>query len=213
MALMIASVAVIALVVFLLWRYTSVARGARSRDKALLARLDPLAERFQNEEPVTPEEIQILAACPELHTMLYMMLSHYQRLDLFPSAYLSNEAQAEAVLVYWMLHPNELQAAPATIQLEEKLQRELEGKQGDFYVFRYKLPVGHWAGPEWHLGLAGPFFPEDLPYQGVAGCFSRAGDVPGPVAPAELVDWYINMFRRNGVAEPEVAVGPPSSSL
>jgi hypothetical protein len=199
-ALTIVIAGIIALAAFVIWRYTSLARGAQARDKALVTRLDPLAQRLENKAPVSPEEVRDVARSPELRPMLYMMLDHYQHLDLFPSQYLSEEAQAESVLIYWMLHPNELQAAPAGIQLEAKLQREFIGKQGDFYVFRFRMPSGHWAGPEWQLGLAGPFFPDDRPYQGVAGGFSRAGDVLGKVSPTELVDWYISMLKGKGVA-------------
>ena len=189
-------VVVVLLAAFVVWRYTSVGRGARARDRVLLERLDPVAQRLESGAAVAPDELEELAASPELRPMLYHMLSHYQRLELFPAQYLSLEAQAEAVLVYWMLHPNELQRAPEAIELMEKLPREFAGKQGSFYVFRYRMPAGHWSGPEWQLGLAGPFFPGEGPHQSVAGGFSRAGDVVGKVSPAELVDWYVGMLEQ-----------------
>jgi hypothetical protein len=199
MALKIALTVVVVVIAFVVWRYMSVARGAQARDKALVARLDPLAQRFENKANVSPEEIQVLARSPELRPLLYMMLKHYQHLELFPIEYLSEQLQAESVLSYWMLHPNELQDAPAVIQLEAKLQREFMGKLGDFYVFRYRMPEGHWSGTEWQLGLAGPFFPNERPYEGVAAGFSRAGDLVDKVSPAELVDWYINMCKKKGL--------------
>jgi hypothetical protein len=181
---------------FVFWRYTSVRRGAEKRDALLLTRLDPIAAKFERKERVTPDEINALAKVPELRNMLYTLLSHYQRTDLFSTEYLSHQAEAEAALVHWMLHPNELQAAPSAIELVEVVQREAKGRQGEFFVFRYKMPNGHWAGPDWMLGLAGPLYADDKPYENIVGSFSRAGDVAGNVAPAELVDWYVGMMTK-----------------
>jgi hypothetical protein len=58
------------------------------------------------------------------------------------------------------------------------------------------MPAGHWSSTEWQLGLAGPFFPGEQPYQSVAGGFSRAGDTLEKVTPGELVDWYVDMMRK-----------------
>jgi hypothetical protein len=196
MILTILAVVVIALVAFVVWRYTSVSRGANARDRALLQRLDPLAARFESTDKVTAEEVEKFGASPELRPMLYAMLTHYQVTELFPPAYLSQQAQAESTLVYWMLHPNELQAAPASIELLEKVERQFAGRAATFYVFQYRMPEGHWAGTQWSLGLAGPFTADDKPYQAAAGGFSRGEDKPGKVAPAELVDWYIGILNR-----------------
>ena len=196
MILKIAAAVAIALVAFVAWRYTSVSRGANARDEALLKRLDSLAARFESKAKVTAEEVAEFASSPELRPMLYAMLTHYQATDLLPPAHLSQEAQAESTLVYWMLHPNELQAAPASIELLEKVDRQSAGRAATFYVFRYRMPEGHWAGTEWILGLAGPFAADDKPYQAAAGGFSRAGDAAGKVTPAELVDWYVGVLER-----------------
>jgi hypothetical protein len=196
MILKIAIALVVVVVAFVAWRYTSVARGANARDQILLARLDPLAQRFQAKAAVSAEDVRLVANAPELRPMLYAMLSHYAATDLFPAQFLSPEAQAESTLVYWMLHPNELQAAPSAIELVEKLNRQVHGHDGTFYVFRYKMLEGHWAGADWMLGLAGPFAADDKPYQSRAGGFSRAGDIAGKVNPAELVDWYVGMVGK-----------------
>ena len=63
----------------------------------------------------------------------------------------------------------------------------------DSYVLSIAMPEGHWAGRDWQLGVAGPFFQESLPYDGEAGAFARAGDREGEVEPGELIDWYIKM--------------------
>jgi len=193
--LQIVAVVVVALIAFVAWRYTSVARGAKARDEALLKRLDPLAARFEAKSAVTADEVAALAASPELRHMLHAMLTHFEATHLLPADFLSREAQAEATLVHWMMHPNELQAAPSAIELVEKVNRQVSGRDVDFYVFRYRMPEGHWAGKEWLLGLAGPFVADDPPYESAAGGFSRAGDVVGKVTPAQLVDWYVDVSK------------------
>lgn len=185
-----------ALAIFVLWRYTSVARGAKSRDEALFRQLDPLAGKLEQKAPVSAADIQSVARVPQLRPMLHAMLGHYGRLDLFPSEYLSTQAQAESALAYWMLHPNELQAPPARIEPLETLRRVVRGKEGEFFVFRYRMAQGHWAGAGWILGLAGPFYPDEKAYGSVAGGFSRANDAAGKVSPTELVDWYVGVLKR-----------------
>ena len=185
------------IVAFIWWRYTSVARGARQRDAKLLAVLDPIAEKLSKKEPVTAEEIAALSSQPQYRPMLYSMLKHFERLELFPAEALSIEAQGAGVLAYWMMHPNELQDAPCEIELVEEIDRDLRGERGKFLVFRYRMPPGHWeekAG--WMLGLAGPFLHNDVPYSGVASAFSRCGDKDGKVKPQELIDWYIGIVTR-----------------
>src|SRR5262245_52009872 len=73
----------ILIVAFVWWRYTSVARGARQRDEKLLAVLDPIGQRLSKKEPVTAEEITNLSRRPQYRPVLYQMLKHFERLDLF----------------------------------------------------------------------------------------------------------------------------------
>lgn len=129
--------------------------------------------------------------------MVYQLLKHFERLDLFPSKDLTIPAQGEGILAYWLMHPNELQDAPSEIELVEEVNRDIQGEHGKFLVFRYRMPAGHWAAKDgWNLGLAEPFLERDVPYSGVAGGFSRCGDRFGEVNPPELIDWYIGMVTR-----------------
>ena len=70
------------------------------------------------------------------------------------------------------------------------------GRQAEFLVFRYRMPEGHWAGRDWILGLAGPFFEDDTPYSGVASGFSMCDDTEGKVTPNDIVENYVTMFER-----------------
>jgi hypothetical protein len=190
-----------ALVLFVVWRYTSVARGARKRDEALLRILDPLGARLEAKQQIAQSEIAGLARNPALRQMLYTMLSHYQRLDLFPPELLEKEKQAEAVLAYWLEHPNELKAAPEAIEHVKTVQHAYGSKVAEFFVFKYRMPQGHWAGTDWLVGLAGPFLPDEKPFESVAGGFSRAGDVFGKTDVDELVKWYAGMHARRFVRD------------
>ncbi|HUQ72627.1 MAG TPA: hypothetical protein VM165_24070 [Planctomycetaceae bacterium] len=179
---------------FIGWRYTSVARGRRQRDEKLLRILDPIGYRLSKKEKVTADEIATLSRQPKFRPMLYRMLEHFERLDLFPSEHLSISAQGAGILSYWMMHPNELQDAPESIELVEEVKRRIRGGRASFLVFRYRMIPGHWAEKDgWLLGLAGPFFDDDLPYSGIASGFSRCGDKYGVVKPSELIDWYIGI--------------------
>jgi hypothetical protein len=187
---------VVLLVAFVWWRYTSVARGAAQRDARIFAELDPLGNKLLAKQPVTPGEVAALARKPHLRQALHALLEHVQRLDLFPPEHLAVQAEAEANLARWMMHPNELQDPPEAIELVETVRRTLEGREGRFLVFRYRMPKGHWAGEGWLLGFSGPHFADIAPYDALTGAFSRCSDKHGEIQPAEIVDWYIDLVER-----------------
>ena len=188
------------LVAFVVWRWTSVARGMRQRDEKLLARLDPVARRIELGQAVSAQEMDALAGRPEMRFMLFAMLREMKRPELLPANYSSSVAQGESALAYWMMHPNELQDAPDAIELVETITRPIDGQESDFHVYRYKMSAGHWAAKDgWTLGLAGPMKRDEEPYSALPGAFSRVGDIYGKVKPSELVDWYIGMLRQKDV--------------
>ena len=155
---------------FIVWRWTSVGRGMRLRDERLLVRLDPVAKRIQDGEVVSPEEIERMAARPEIRFMLFAMLRELKRPELIPDNYSSSVAQGESALAYWMMHPNELQDAPEEIGLVETVKRPIRGEEAEFHVYRFKMPAGHWAAKDgWLLGLAGPIKQGVEPYSETLG--------------------------------------------
>ena len=188
------------LVVFIVWRWTSVARGASQRDEKLLQRLDPIGKKIDAGEIVSLHEIATLAAKPEIRFMLFGVLRHMKKAELLPTGYSSSVAQGESALAYWMMHPNELQDAPETIEFVETVKRSAGGRDADFHIYRFKMPAGHWAAKDgWILGLAGPMPVNVEPYSEMPGAFSRSGDIDGKVKPVELVDWYVEMLRQKGI--------------
>jgi hypothetical protein len=180
---------------WLWWRWTSVGRGARKRDEALLRELDPVFGRFDSGTPVSVSDIEPLAAKSHLRSMVHAALQHMGKGDLFPPQYLTRVADAEATLARWLMHPNELQAAPEAIEYLQSVPSDAWGRPGEFLVFRYRMPADHWA-PGWLLGLAGPYFAGDEPYCSHAGAFSRAGDRDGETNIPELVSWYAGMMQK-----------------
>lgn len=192
--------AIVLVLAFIVWRWTSVGRGMRQRDGKLLVRLDPIGKKIEAGQSVSSQEIEAIAARPEIRFMLFAMLRSMKRPELLPDKYSSSVSQGESALAYWMMHPNELQDAPEVIELVETLRRPVGGQQAEFHVFRYKMPAGHWAAKDgWILGLAGPMDIGLEPYSEMPGAFSRAGDVDGQVKPSELVDWYVGMLRQKGM--------------
>lgn len=193
------AVPVVLVIVWIVWRWTSVGRGARQRNKRLLDILDPLGRKFDAGEVVTKEEVATLAARPELRHMLFAVLRGMEKTELLPDTFRSPVDQAASSLAYWMMHPNELQDPPERIELLKTVPRDFQGTQQEFHVFRYRMPAGHWAGGEWLLGFAIAPKADEEPYDGVTSAFSRAGDIEGKVEPEDIVDWYINMLRQKGL--------------
>lgn len=188
---------------FIWWRSTSIRRGALARDERILTVLDPIGKALQAGEDVSAEEVEKLAARPELRVLLRTLLQQFDRLSLFPPRFDTVEAQGEGLLAYWMQHPNELDAAPVEMAHEATVSRTVDGQPAAFHVYRYRMPPKHWAGQQWLFGLAGPFVEGEEPYSGRAGAFSRAGDkhvatvgdAVTSVTPEALVDRYLELVN------------------
>ncbi len=182
---------VVVLVALVLWRVASVGRGARQRDARILRELEAVEAGLRSGGEVRATDVVALAGRPYLRRHLFGMLREHNRADLFPKEHLSRRSQAEAALVHWMMHPNELQDPPAEIQHLVTLARDVGGRKAEFEIFRYKMPAGHWAGSEWILGLAGPFFAGDGPYEGPATGWSVASDIEGRATPESVLNGYL----------------------
>jgi hypothetical protein len=193
---------------WVLWRYTSVARGARWRDRQIVPLLDPLAAKLERGEAVSPQDVAQVAALPQTRLMLWYLLEQFDAGNLFPADLRSRPSQAIAQLAYWMLHPNEFGAVAEQWEVVEVVPMSIGGSDTEFLVIKFRMPEGHWAEQEWLLGVAGPYFPDDPPYAG-AGAFSRAGDKAETTSPRELVDWFARLTVGKG-ALPSAAAGDRS---
>lgn len=184
-------------VAFVAWRWTSVARGARKRDAQILPLLAPIVALLEQGQTVPAAAVEAVAVRPYARPLLYEMLAHYKRLDLFPAKYLSRECHAEGMLMYWMAHPNELQAYPEALELVETVPYAWAGGSADFLIYKYLMPHGHWARDNgWLLGVVGPYTDADA-YASLASAFPRVGDRAGETTPSELVAWYAKLIERS----------------
>src|SRR6188508_967974 len=105
--------------------------------------LTPLILRVRAREDVAESEILQVAGNPAVRQALFVALATCQRLDLFPSAYLTYEKGAESSMVTWLEFPTELGVAPDQIEFLEEI---ILHDQGDmhYYAFRYRMLKQHW---------------------------------------------------------------------
>lgn len=184
------------IVLFIIWRWTSVARGARQRDERILKLLDPIGKKLAVGEFVTPNEVLELAKRPEVRFMLFSALKQMKRTELIPSDFSSPIKQAESALVYWLMHPNEFQDPPESIEYIQEVILPLNGNNAKFHIFRFRMATGHCAAKQgWLLGLVGPMDEKQEPYSFLPGAFSRI-DIEGSITPLELVQWYVDMLKQ-----------------
>jgi hypothetical protein len=172
-----ASVVVLLMIVgaFVIWRLWATYAGGRDAYLALTTRIAPVEERLQAKQDPEPADLERFARDPATRKVLYDALDHHGRLSLFPPAYLTPEAMAEADLVLWLAHPNELAATPDEIQLMKVVPPPGEAyARKRYFVFRYRTKPPHWAAQDgWLAGVAGPY-PEEGPFPPeAAGTFSR----------------------------------------
>jgi hypothetical protein len=195
-------IVVAAAVTFIFWRWTSVGRGARKRDEKLITRIDPIGRKIAANIAISHQEVDSLAARPEIRHILFAVLRQMNRRDLLPIKYSSSIDQGASALAYWLMHPNELQDAPEKVEHVETVKKPVSGHKVDFHVFRYQMPKGHWAAKDgWLLGISGPMSGTEEPYSELPGAFSRASDIEGKVKSSELVDWYIGMLSKKGLVK------------
>lgn len=178
--------------------HISVWRGVRKVRNKLRREVEPLSKRLEAQEGVDPNEVLAYARQPHLRSTLFQVLKRVGRLDLFPEAFLTDEAQGIARLVPWLMHPHELQTAPEEIELVERVARRVENEECSFLVYKYRMGEGHWAAKDgWILGVVGPFTKNGPPYNEThTRAFSRIKDLYGKITPAELVDWFKNTITK-----------------
>ena len=103
--------------------------------------------------------LERIAARPETRSWLFDELGRLGKRDVFPATWGTQAALAEAVMVHWLVHPNELGRPPDEIELvlvfvdDGPPDGELE-----WYLLRFRTHPPHWASENgWMTGLAGPF--------------------------------------------------------
>ncbi len=174
-ALIVVVLLVAAIGAFIVWRRWATYAGEGRSYEQLAARIEPVEMRLVAGENPDPGDLERFAQDRATRKVLYDALEHHQRLPLFPSKYLTREAMAEADLVVWLNHPNELGTVPDEMELMATLPVPAAGFEGQqYFLFRYRMSPPHWAAEDgWLAGVAGPY-PVDGPVvPGASGTFSR----------------------------------------
>jgi hypothetical protein len=161
--------------VFVAWRLWATYLGGARVYAELTSRIEPVEQRLAAGREPESSDILRFAQDRATRKVLYDALEHHGRLHLFPEAYATAEALAEADLVLWLCHPNELAAVPDEIELMARVPVPNEPSSNlSYLVFRFRTRPPHWAAKDgWLAGVAGPY-PETGPISpGAAGTFSR----------------------------------------
>ncbi|HEY7501679.1 MAG TPA: hypothetical protein VH740_24380 [Vicinamibacterales bacterium] len=160
-------------VLFVIWRiYATIAGGNRAY-KARLAAIEPITKALA--EGRSPSDADVLRFARDRVTrqVLFEVLRDAGNIDLFPSELRTWPLLAEADLVAWLCHPNELQAPPDEIELTATLPAP-GAPATHYFLFRYKKNPPHWAAKDgWMAGVAGPYDLTKDPEPYAPGTFSR----------------------------------------
>ena len=111
-----------ALFFFVAYRKWKLKRNTQKRDLEIFEKAKPMIEAVENGKDPDPALIQELADDAASRTFLYVILDGHDKLELFPEKYDNFISSAEAALVYWLLHPNELGARPEKIKFVKKVE-------------------------------------------------------------------------------------------
>jgi hypothetical protein len=143
----------------------------------LRARIAPVTEALERGDTPAAESLLSFAKDRVTRKVLYDSLAEHDKVELFPQEHRTWEAFAEADLVAWLCHPNELGAPPDEIELTMQLPApgDAEGPNR-YFLLRFRTHPPHWAaGDGWMAGVAGPYDVEKEPEPHALGTFSRFG--------------------------------------
>jgi hypothetical protein len=173
--LLIVGAIVVAVGGFVAWRVWATYAGGARVYAELTDRIGPVEQRLAAGQDPDPADVLRFAQDRATRKVLYDALDHHGKLQLFPAAYATPEAMAEADLVLWLCHPNELAAPPDEIELMARVPVPKEPSSAmKYFVFRYRTKPPHWAAKDgWLAGIAGPYPETGSVSPGASGTFSR----------------------------------------
>jgi hypothetical protein len=139
--------------------------------------LKTLIQKLDSGAPVSDEELAAIAQIPSLRLVLYGVLRAYERTDLFPEEFYTEEKGAQSHLVNWLEFPTELGRPPDEILFLENVTLHLP-LQMHYYVFKFRASAPRWADKlGWMLGVCGPYDNHSLPFDVPRKIFSRFNPV------------------------------------
>ncbi len=184
----------------LLWgkAIRSTLRLHRQLDEAVA----PALEAVEQNAATAGDLLADLADRPEMRNHLYARLEEIGKADLFPDEYRSLEKIAQSDLAHWLLHPNELGAVPAEIELVRELAVEDGPARGSVLLFRFRAAPSHWAADRgWMAGVAGPYWEGDEAFISGGGTFSELMPFD-QLTEEQHVEFLRQQLGRNGLVMP-----------
>ena len=161
--------------VFIAWRVYATIRGGRRAYLQLLARIEPVMTALREGRSPAREDLERFARDHVTRRVLHDALDAAGKSSLFPQQWRTWPAMAEADLVMWLNHPNELGGPPDEIESMGTVPApgDAEPRQ-HYFVFRFRSLPPHWAASRgWTAGVAGPYDLTAVPAPGAHGTFSR----------------------------------------
>lgn len=185
-----------ALALFIAYRHWKLKKNTEKRDLEVYEKTKPVIEALEKGEEPELKLVKELADDAACRTFLYVVLDQHQKLELFPEKYKNFPSCAEASLVYWLLHPNELAARPEKIKFAKKVEIPYEIKEKEellnFYVFKWK----EFKNDEvYTVGIAGPYLDSSNIYDFVPGSYSTF-EAFDSQSPEEHANWVHEMLKK-----------------
>jgi hypothetical protein len=168
--------ALIGLVVLTLaWLYFRVFAGLYRTYAELVKRIEPVTQALARGETPSSTHLMRFAEDRETRKVLFDALDEAGKTELFPRQFRTWELMAEAHLVAWLCHPNELASAPAEIELVARVPApDAESDDSKYFVFRYRTFEPHWAAKDgWLAGVVGPCATNSDPVPYAMGTLSQ----------------------------------------
>ena len=172
-------------------------RASFHRTRQLDEMIEPAIKAVQENSPSVLEVVANLASAPATRNHLFCRLQEMGRCDLFPAEYQTLESIAESDLVRWLMHPNELAAAPAQVQHVRTIAVEQEEKSGSFLLFKFFCEPPHWAAERgWMAGVAGPYWEGEEFTDGGSNTFSELTPFE-EMTEAQHIEFLQNALKNN----------------
>ena len=179
----------------LLYRDGYVKRKIRKLAASRYQIVAPLIQKLNARHDISKLEVLTMVKDPALRHGVFHVLNAYNRSDLFPTEFLTNEKGAEGLLVNWLEFPTELGNSPDEIEFITMITIK-EDEPLDYYVFKYKTKLPHslWQY-QWMMGVSGPYDKNSKPYDIVLRVFSRFNTV-NDTSPEIEVQWVHNNIHQ-----------------
>lgn len=156
--------------------------------------LKALIQKLDSGTAVGEEELAAIAQIPSLRLVLYGVLGAYERTELFPKEFYTEERGAESHLVDWLEFPTELGRPPDEIFLLKNVTLHLP-LQIHYYVFKFRTSAPQWANKlGWMLGVCGPYNDHSAPFEIPRKIFSRFNPVD-LIKPEGEVQWVHEQIK------------------